>query len=236
MARILIVEDDFAIRQSVEFMLRRAGHDVKSLDRGTGVRDVITSFAPDLIVLDLMLPGVSGYEITEALREDDLETAIIMISALSEDVDKVAGLTMGADDYLSKPFSMDELLARVNANLRRVRPKDSLKEQALIEAGDVIIDPQSFSVVVAGIPVHLRAKEFQLLYMLAANKGQLCTRDALAEEVWGYEHLTSSRTIDVHIRRLRAVVEDPSAFTYIHTIHGMGYRFDPQLKETSDGI
>jgi DNA-binding response OmpR family regulator len=176
---------------------------------------------------------MSGFEIAEAVRANDEETAIIMVSALGEDSDKIAGLALGADDYVSKPFSIDELLARVQANLRRVR---SNKTQDLVEpitVGDLVIDPQSYRVTVAGNPVDMRSKEFELLFMLANNPEQLATRQSLAQSVWGYEHLASSRTIDVHIRRLRAKIEEQSEFLYIQTIHGQGYRFKPIRKTDS---
>lgn len=230
MAKILIVEDDFAIRSSVEFALRRAGFEVKTLDSGIGASEFVASFQPDLILLDLMLPGASGFEIAQALREKDTETAIIMMTALGDDADKLAGFAVGADDYVTKPFSVDVLLARVKANLKRVRSKELLKNLP-IKVGDLVIDPRSFRITVAGKVVPLRNKEFQLLFTLAQNEGQLCTREELAENVWGYEHLASSRTIDVHIRRLRSEIEAMSAYTYIQTVHGMGYRFLPCEKE-----
>jgi DNA-binding response OmpR family regulator len=230
-ARILIVEDDSTIRQSVEFALRRAGFEVQSLETGVGAPKLIAKFQPDLVVLDIMLPGMTGFEIAEAIREKDSETAIIMMSALSSDDDMVAGLALGADDYVGKPFSMEVLLARIQANLRRIRARELLKKDAIIQVGDLIIDPQSFRVTVAGKPVVLRTKEFQLLYTLALNHNRLSTRNALAEKVWGYKHLPSSRTIDVHIRRLRSTIEEVSEYTYIHTVHGMGYRFVPVKKD-----
>jgi len=230
MARILIIEDDPTIRQSVEFALRREGYEVATLETGAGACEFIAQYAPDLIVLDLMLPGLSGFEIARAIRETDEHTAIIMVSALGEDSDKIAGLTLGADDYMSKPFSTDELLARVQANLRRVHPKELIDRDKIIEIGDLIIDPQTLRVTVAGAAVTLRTKEFQLLYALASNQNHSSTREELSEIVWGHEHLASSRTIDVHIRKLRATIEEPSEYHYIQTIHGKGYRFNATRK------
>lgn len=230
MKKILIVEDDFSIRQSVEFALRRAGYNVQSLSEGAGALDAIKLFAPDLIVLDVMLPGLDGITITEQLRKQDTDTAIVIVSALDQDSDKIAGLTIGADDYLSKPFSIKELLARVEANLRRVNPNRQA-QKVVIELGDVIVDPLSRTVTVAGSLVDLRAKEFDLLYTLFSSEGTVYTRELLAEEVWGYKHLASSRTIDVHTRRIRLLIEEPSAFTYIKTIHGIGYRVVVEKKE-----
>jgi len=232
MARVLIVEDDPIIRQTVEYALRRAGFEtLSSADGAEGLR-VARGERPDLILLDLMLPGLDGYQFAEAVRTADAEVAIIMVTALDQERDKVRGLDAGADDYLTKPFSMEELLARVRANLRRVRERKVLSTDETLEIGDLVIEPGQFRVTVAGKPASLRLKEFQLLVALARNSGNLMSRQVLAREVWGYEFLPSSRTIDVHIRRLRQAVEDPSAYRYVHTVHGIGYRFEPQLKST----
>ena len=233
MASILVVEDDPIIRQTVEYALKRAGFGVTAIGDGAVALDTAARVSPDLVLLDLMLPGIDGYQIAERLRADDKETAIIMVTALDTERDKVRGLDAGADDYITKPFSMEELLARVRANLRRVRAKETLSDERTIEVGDLVIEPKSFRLSVAGKPVRLRLKEFQLLVALAEHQGQLATRQLLADEVWGYEHLPSSRTIDVHIRRLRQAIEDPSQFVYIHTVHGMGYRFEPLAKSTA---
>ena len=231
MSSILVIEDDPIIRQTVEYSLRRSGFEVRSAADGDTGLELAGRVKPDLVLLDLMLPGMDGYEIAERLRQGDKETAIIMVTALDQERDKVRGLDAGADDYITKPFSMDELLARVRANLRRVRQRETLADDATIEVGDLVIEPKSFKVWVAGEPVALRLKEYQLLVTLARLAGSLCTRQTLAERVWGYEHLASSRTIDVHIRRLRQAIEEPSAYTYIHTVHGMGYRFEVIGKE-----
>lgn len=237
MATILVVEDDPIIRQTVEYALKRAGFAVHSVADGGDALSAAATVQPDLVLLDLMLPTMDGYEIAERLRAGDKETAIVMVTALDTERDKVRGLDAGADDYITKPFSMEELLARVRANLRRVRTKETLSDDRAIELGDLVIEPRSFRVSVADKQVKLRLKEFQLLVALARREGQLATRQILAEEVWGYEHLPSSRTIDVHIRRLRQAIEDPSGFVYIHTVHGMGYRFETVSKDliTQDG-
>jgi DNA-binding response OmpR family regulator len=230
MATILVVEDDPIIRQTVEYALKRAGFATATSADGVQALEAARDLRPDLILLDVMLPGVDGYRVAEQLRSSDKETAIIMVTALDQERDKVRGLDSGADDYITKPFSMEELLARVRANLRRVRQRETLADDRVIEAGDLVIEPKSFRVSVKGEPVRLRLKEFQLLLALATREGALCTRQILAEEVWGYEHLPSSRTIDVHVRRVRQAVEDPSDYVYVHTVHGMGYRFEPVLK------
>lgn len=235
MSRILVVEDDPIIRQTVGYALKREGFDVASAEDGTQALAAAEQLRPDLVLLDLMLPGIDGYQVAERLRASDKEVAIIMVTALEQQRDKVRGLDAGADDYITKPFSMEELLARVRANLRRVRQRETLATDVTIEVGDLVIEPKSFKVTVAGRPVSLRLKEFQLLLALARNEGSLSTREMLAENVWGYEHLSTSRTIDVHIRRVRQAVEGPSAFHYIHTIHGMGYRFEALEKAEGEG-
>ena len=230
MSTILVVEDDPIIRQTVEYALKRAGFTAHSTGDGAHALQLASKLEPDLVLLDLMLPGIDGYRIAEEIRTRDKETAIIMVTALDADRDKVRGLDAGADDYITKPFSMEELLARVRANLRRVRTRETLADDRTIEVGDLLVEPKSFRASVKGVPARLRLKEFQLLHAMAKREGQLCTRQMLAEEVWGYEHMTSSRTIDVHVRRLRQAVEDPSDFLYIHTVHGMGYRFEAIAK------
>ncbi len=234
MSQILVVEDDPIIRQTVEFGLRRAGFDVRSEGDGPSALAAAEASPPDLVLLDLMLPGIDGYGVAQQLRASDKEVAIIMVTALDAESDKVRGLDAGADDYITKPFSMEELLARVRANLRRVRARETLADETVIEVGDLVIEPAAFKVSVGGVPASLRLKEFQLLMALARRPGMLCTRQMLAEKVWGYDHLASSRTIDVHVRRVRQAVEEPSAYTYIHTVHGMGYRFDPTPKDAAD--
>lgn len=227
-ARILIVEDDPIIRQTTEYALKRAGFETLSAADGAEGLAIALRERPDLILLDLMLPGIDGYRFAERIRETDTETAIIMLTALDSERDLVRGLDAGADDYVTKPFAMAELLARVRANLRRVRERVVLENDTIIETGDLVIEPAELRLTVAGTPTRLRLKEFGLLVALASNSGGLMTRQRLAREVWGYDFLPSSRTIDVHIRRLRQAIEDRSAFEYIHTVHGAGYRFDPQ--------
>jgi DNA-binding response OmpR family regulator len=234
MARILVVEDDPIIRQTVEYALQRAGFETETSGDGAEALAVARSTQPDLILLDLMLPGMDGYAFAHELRKSDRETAIIMVTALDQERDKVKGLDAGADDYITKPFSMEELLARVRANLRRVREREVLTKDEPIEVGDLRIEPSEVRVSVKGDPTKLRLKEFQLLVALASEPGSLQTRQRLAQDVWGYDFLPSSRTIDVHIRRLRQAIEDPSDYVYIHTVHGMGYRFEPQPKSEID--
>ncbi len=229
-ARVLIVEDDPIIRQTVDYALRRAGFDTLTAADGVEGLQLALEQVPDLVLLDLMLPGIDGYAFAEQLRRKDRDVAIIMVTALDQERDKVRGLDAGADDYITKPFSMEELLARVRANLRRVRERQVLAAETIIETGDLVIEPAQVRASVAGAPARLRLKEFQLLVALASHPGLLMSRQRLASEVWGYDFLPSSRTIDVHIRRLRQAIEEPSAFVYIHTVHGVGYRFEPIIK------
>jgi DNA-binding response OmpR family regulator len=233
-ARVLVVEDDPIIRQTVDYALRRAGFETATAADGLQALDVAEREQPDLVLLDLMLPGIDGYEFAQRLRERDKEVAIIMVTALDADRDKVRGLDAGADDYITKPFSMEELLARVRANLRRVRERATLNTERTIEVGDLVLEPSEFRAQVGGEPVRLRLKEFQLLLALASHPGVLMTRQKLAEQVWGYEFLPSTRTIDVHVRRIRQMVEDRSAFRYVHTVHGLGYRFDAVAKAAAE--
>lgn len=231
MARILVVEDDPIIRQTEEYALRRAGFEVSGSSDGLEGLEMALAEKPDLIVLDLMLPGLDGYRFAEEVRRTNSDVAIVMVTALDGERDAIRGLDAGADDYIGKPFSMDELLARVRANLRRVRTRAVVDSDEVIEFGDLRIEPGQLIATVAGEPVQLRLKEFQLLVSLARNPGRLMSRQRLANEVWGYDHLPSSRTIDVHIRRVRQAVEDPSEYLYIRTVHGAGYRFDVRPKE-----
>lgn len=233
MEKILIIEDDFAIRQSVEYALRRENYEVRSLDSGRDAIKTIEEFAPDLIILDIMLPSVDGLEIARQLRTFDTEVAVIIVSALGESTDKVKGLLTGADDYLAKPFSLDELIARIQVNLRRVKKNGSGKRLTTFEIGDMVLDEAKRTVTVAGELVELRSKEFDLLDEIVRADGRVCTRQELAKNVWGYEYLDSSRTLDVHIRNLRRAVEDPSAYTFIKTVHGVGYQLALSEKEAS---
>lgn len=230
MADILIVEDDPIIRSTVDYALRRAGFETRSSGDGREALAMALASPPDVILLDLMLPGMDGFSFAEEIRKSDEAVAIIMVTALDQERDKVRGLDAGADDYITKPFSIEELLARVRASLRRVRERAVLRVDETISVGDLVIEPSELRVTVAGSPVRLRLKEFQLLLALAREPGRLMSRQRLAAEVWGYEHLPSSRTIDVHIRRVRQSIEELSEFDYIQTVHGVGYRFQPTSK------
>jgi DNA-binding response OmpR family regulator len=182
---------------------------------------------PDLILLDVMLPGESGIEVCERIRERDQEVVIVMVTAKDAEEDKVRGFEAGADDYVTKPFSMKELVARINANLKR---SETGQRGKILEAGDLQLDTKNFTAHVGGEPLDLRLKEFELLAALASAPGELKSREELAKEVWGHAGVGSSRTIDVHIRRIRAALEETSSYQYIHTARGLGYRFEAKPK------
>ncbi len=224
MASILLVEDDKTIRLTVEYALTKAGYTVRTAADGQEAISLARETAPDLILLDLMLPKVSGIDVAKTLRHQGSRVPIIMLTALDREQDKVAGLDAGADDYITKPFSTQELLARIRANIRRVDPSDA-ETARVTTAGELMIDPGKSRVTVAGEPIDLRAKEYKLLLALASRPGALCTRQLLAHEVWGEEFLATSRTIDTHVRRVRKAI-DRDGWTYIQTVHGMGYRFE----------
>ena len=182
---------------------------------------------PDLILLDVMLPGESGIEVCERIRERDQDVVIVMVTAKDAEEDKVRGFEAGADDYVTKPFSMKELVARINANLKR---SDAGQRGKVIEAGDLQLDTKNFTAHIGGEPLDLRLKEFELLVALASAPGELKSREELAKEVWGHAGVGSSRTIDVHIRRIRAALEERSSYQYIHTARGLGYRFEAKSR------
>ena len=232
MAQILLVEDDKTIRIATEFALTQAGYEVSVAADGAQGFETAKKINPDIILLDLMLPKMSGFEVAERLRKDGNDVPIIMLTALDREEDKIKGLDAGADDYITKPFSTKELLARVRANLRRVRPHEN-ETKTTIEVGNLCIDTQAARVTVAGQTIDLRSKEYALLLTLATHPGVLCTRDWIANQVWGEEFLSTSRTIDTHVRRVRKAI-NKDGWSYIQTAHGMGYRFEPKHKEDTN--
>jgi len=229
MAKILIVEDDRSLRETLEYNLRAAGFDVAAAATGTeGL--AWAADHPDIILLDLLLPGIDGFELCGEIRKFDQDVPIIMLTALASEEDKLKSFALGADDYVTKPFSIQELLARVRANLKRAKVEEFRKSEA-IEAGDLCISPERFAVTVAKKPVRLTVKEFQLLTLLASSPETVFDRRRLSEEVWGYDFVGSSRTIDSHIWKLRTKIETASAYRYIHTVVGLGYQFRPEAKD-----
>ena len=221
---IYCVEDDAGIRELVVYTLQNTGMEARGFADGTALFSALRNEKPDLILLDLMLPRLSGLEVARDLRAHNDEVPIIMLTALDREEDKIRGLDAGADDYITKPFSTDELLARIRANMRRAGVSTS-QHAGTIRAGELEIDVDAARVRVAGKIVELRTKEYKLLVALASRPGALATRQWLAEEVWGEEFLSTSRTIDTHVRRIRKAI-DKDGWTYIQTAHGMGYRFE----------
>jgi DNA-binding response OmpR family regulator len=218
---ILIVEDDRDIAQLIAHYVERAGHVPVVASNGTDALELARERAPDVVVLDLMLPGMDGLEVCRAIRADRQlrEAAIIMLTARAEEADRVTGLETGADDYVAKPFSPKELVARINAQLRR---RQRLEPAHVVTYGDVVIDVDRHTVTDAGQEVHLTAKEFLLLRYLLEHRGRVLSRDLLLTDVWGYQYTGGTRTVDVHIRRLREKL--PVLADAIVTVKQFGYR------------
>ncbi len=224
--RILVVDDEPMVTEVVERYLGREGFQVAIARDGESALEQAEKLAPDLIVLDLMLPRIDGLEVCRSLRAQSA-VPIIMLTAKGEDADKVLGLGLGADDYVTKPFSPSELVARVRAVLRRSSRSVAPAEGATLSFGELHINPRSRTVFVGEEPVELTAKEFDLLFFLASSPGQVFTREQLLNQVWDYEYFGEASTVTVHVRRLRMKVErDPEHPRHIKTVWGVGYKFD----------
>ena len=227
MSLILVIEDDPAILRGLADNLRFESYEVLTAADGESGYRLILEKKPDMIVLDLMLPKLSGYEICRKARAAGIETPILMLTARGEEADRVLGLDLGADDYVAKPFSVRELLARIRAILRRVQPPKALPDELLFD--DVAVDFRSYEARKGGKALELTRKEFQVLRLLAARAGEVVTRDELLNEVWGYENYPTTRTVDNHLAALRAKLErDPADPQYLRTVHGVGYKFVPK--------
>ncbi len=231
--RILVVEDDRALRQALAFNLSREGYDVSVAVDGEQAVGLARSQPVDLILLDVMLPGMSGTELLRVLRGEGNQTPVIVLSAKGAEVDRVVGLKLGADDYVAKPFSRPELLARIEAVLRRGAQRSSDGRSSSdqpaerIEAGALLIDVAGRRVQLEGRSLTLTNREFDLLAYLAAHPGRIFTRDQVLTAVWGYDWEGDSRTVDVHISWLRAKLRDSSDHDYFRTVRGVGYAFQP---------
>ena len=236
--KVLGVEDEPALVETLEYSLRRQGYDVSVAMDGMAALETARREKPDIIVLDVMLPRLDGYEVCRVLRQE-MSVPILMLTARSDEVDKVVGLEVGADDYMTKPFGMRELTARVKALLRRVRltreelaaagataPLPDVPSERM-NFGDLVVDLGRREVRLREQVIHLKPKEFELLVFLARNRGIVLTRDLALERVWGWEYDGGSRTVDVHVRWLREKLEkEPSSPTRIVTVRGVGYRFE----------
>jgi DNA-binding response OmpR family regulator len=223
-ARILIVEDDPAILRGLADNLACESHDVLSASDGEHGYSLARTAKLDLLILDLMLPRMSGYELCRKLRAEGVLTPIVMLTARGDEADRVVGLDLGADDYITKPFSVRELLARIRAVLRRAQVQTALPAQ--LRFGDVTVDFRRYEARKGDRPVELTRKEFGLLRLLAARSGEPVTRDDLLNQVWGYEATPTTRTVDNHVASLRAKLEDnPADPQHLFTVHGVGYKW-----------
>jgi len=231
--KILVVEDEPTLLETLAYNLIRQGYTVETARDGQVALDIARRAQPDLIVLDIMLPGLDGLEVCRILRQE-MNVPILMLTARDDEIDRVIGLEMGADDYITKPFSMRELMARVKAQLRRVRlirqetesqPEPVVKE--ILRFDNLVLDLTRREVLLDGQPLALKPKEFDLLLFLAHHPGQALSRERIIENVWGWNYIGGSRTVDVHIRWLREKIEsDPTKPTRIITVRGAGYRFE----------
>ncbi len=224
MSRILIIEDDPAISRGLADNLRFEAHDVVATADGQEGYRLLRESPPDLVVLDLMLPNLSGFELCRKVRAEGLTVPILMLTARSDEADRVLGLDLGADDYVTKPFSIREVLARVRALLRRAQPPKAMLDE--LRSDDVVVDFRKYEAAKNGTPIEMTRKEFGLLRLLASRSGDVLTRDELLNEVWGYESLPTTRTVDNHIASLRAKLEDnPARPVHLLTMHGVGYKW-----------
>jgi two-component system alkaline phosphatase synthesis response regulator PhoP len=230
--KVLIIEDDEVIADGMSRHLAAAGFDPLWVDKGEQGLARLRYEKPDVCVLDLMLPGVDGWRLIETARREGIGTPIVVVSARGTEHDRVHALELGADDYLVKPFSMKELVARVRAAARRgVRAQDEERGDA-IEAGELRIDPLNVQAYVNGASVELTPTEFRLLYALALERGRVVTRDELLQKIWGRRQTHRDRTVDVFVRKLRDKIEARApSHTFIQTRYGVGYKFDPVPKE-----
>ena len=222
--KILIVDDDENIAELVSLYLKKELFDTEIAYDGEAALKAVEEYKPDLIVLDIMLPGIDGYEVCREVRKT-LNTPIIMLSAKGETFDKVLGLELGADDYMVKPFEPKELLARVKAVLRRSDTKESNAEKEIVFP-NLTINLSNYELKINGNIVEVPPKELELLYFLASNPNRVFTREQLLEEVWGFDYFGDSRTVDVHIKRLREKLEGVEANWQLKTVWGVGYKFE----------
>jgi len=226
LSRVLLIEDEESLGEALEYQLQREGYDVDRATDGLAGLDKFKTAGADLVLLDLMLPGMAGEEICKEIRRTST-VPIIMLTAKDAELDKVLGLEFGADDYVTKPFSARELLARVKAVLRRTSYQDR-DGDGVLEGGGIRLDAERFEVTVRGEAVHLPRKEFELLELLMENSGRVLSRDTLIDRIWGSDYFGDSRTLDVHIKRLRAKCEEqPHEPKHLITIRGLGYKFVP---------
>ncbi|MGO2823750.1 MAG: response regulator [Brachybacterium alimentarium] len=226
MTRILIVEDEESFSDPLSYSLRKEGYEVAVADNGTDGLRIFSAHGADLVLLDLMLPGVSGTEVCREIRRTS-SVPVIMLTAKDDEFDKVLGLELGADDYVTKPYSSRELLARIKAVLRRGQDSADADEDSTLQAGHLMMDVERHVVQVRGEDVALPLKEFELLEMLLRNVDRVLTRGQLIDRVWGANYVGDTKTLDVHVKRLRAKIEDdPKNPVQLVTVRGLGYKFE----------
>ena len=226
MTRIMVVEDEESFSEALSFMLRREGYEVEVATDGNAAVDRFERAGADIVLLDLMLPGLSGLEVCRIVRQKS-QVPIIMLTAKDGEIDKVVGLEIGADDYVTKPFSSRELLARVRSVLRRHGEAEELIATT-VEAGPVRMDVDRHVVTVRGTVITMPLKEFDLLELLMRNAGRVLTRSQLIDRVWGADYVGDTKTLDVHVKRLRAKIEeDPANPVHLVTVRGLGYKYEP---------
>ncbi len=233
--RITVIEDEKDIIELVSYNLRKEGYDVSPFTRGTEGLEQLQRKPSDLVLLDVLLPDLDGFEICRRMRADERlrSVPVIFLTAKSEEIDRVLGLELGADDYVVKPFSPRELVARVKAVLRR--QERSTEKPEVVDAGELRLDSRTQEVLVSGRSVELSTLEFKLLHYLVSNPRRIFSRDRLLDEVWGRDRFVTPRTVDVHIRRLREKVEaHPNKPRYLQTVRGSGYRFTPEPFESAE--
>ncbi|MEE1618950.1 response regulator transcription factor [Brachybacterium sp. J144] len=226
MTRILIVEDEESFSDPLSYSLRKEGYEVAVADTGTDGLRIFSAHGADLVLLDLMLPGMSGTEVCREIRRTS-SVPVIMLTAKDDEFDKVLGLELGADDYVTKPYSSRELLARIKAVLRRGQDSGEGEEDTTLSAGNIMMDVERHVVQVHGQEVALPLKEFELLEMLLRNVDRVLTRGQLIDRVWGANYVGDTKTLDVHVKRLRAKIEDdPKNPVHLVTVRGLGYKFE----------
>ncbi len=230
---ILVVEDEPALQETLAYNLKKEGYTVEAVGDGLVALESARKLKPDLIVLDLMLPGIDGFEVCRILRKE-MTTPILMLTARDDEIDRVVGLEVGADDYLTKPFSMRELMARVKAQLRRARlmreelgKQTAAVSQEKLSFDNLVINQTRREITLNDEPLRLKPKEYELLLFLAEHNGQMLSREFILERVWGWDYIGDSRTVDVHVRWLRQKIEaEPAKPERIITVRGGGYRFE----------
>ena len=221
--RVLVVDDDLNICELIRLYLEKDGYEVKTVTRGDKAVSEFSSFAPSMVILDIMLPGMDGWQVCREIRQKS-NIPIIMLTAKGETFDKVLGLELGADDYIVKPFDPKELVARIKAVLRRYENKDAVVEEVVFP--NLMINKTNYTVKLNGAEIQLPPKELELLFFLATNPNKVFTREQLLEHVWDFDFFGDSRTVDVHVKRLREKIDIPNQIWQLKTVWGVGYKFE----------